>query len=214
MASNRSIWVIGMGPGDPAYLLPVAREKACQCEVLVGACRWLQLLDQLEPSTSRIKIELTGDLDKIIEMVKDCYSHCRIGFLVSGDPGVYSLLGRLRLHFAEEELGVIPGISSVQYLVSRLKRPWHDCCIISRHGRNNDDLLEAVRRQPVVVLTDERCSPDEIARFLIKKGVMNKKVYVGSWLSWPQEQVVAGSLEYIGSLQFKEMSVMLIEDGD
>lgn len=201
--------VIGMGPGHPDYILPAALKATSQCQVLVGAPRFLALW----AGTDCEKIELTGDPNALVEQIKNEYQDSRVGFLVSGDPGIYSLLSILKRNFTSAEIEVIPGISSIQYLFARIKHPWQNCSIISLHGRcDNDFLVKVQANQVVAILTDSQNTPAAIARYLIKNGVSQKKVYVGCCLSWPNERIIYGDLDYVSGLDIDEICLVVIEN--
>lgn len=205
------ISVIGMGPGHPDYILPVALRTARQCDVLVGAPRFLELFVE----TNSEKIVLTGDLHTLVEQIKNRYIGRQVGFLVSGDPGIHSLLNFLKTNWTTAEIEVIPGISSIQYLFGRIKQPWQDCSIISLHGRYDNDLLAKVRENRLIaILTDPKNTPAAIASYLIQNGVSNKKVYVGCSLSWPDERIFCGDLDYISRLDINQMCLVVIENDE
>ncbi|NPV91094.1 MAG: precorrin-6y C5,15-methyltransferase (decarboxylating) subunit CbiE [Firmicutes bacterium] len=209
----RKIAVIGMGPGDPDYVLPAAVKTAGRCRVLVGSSRLLRLMAELDPATEHISIEITSDLKRIIERIERDYPDQMVGFLVSGDPGVYSLLNMLKRRYREQEIEVVPGISSVQYLYARIGRPWSGCRILSLHGREDQDLVKEVAKGgAVAILTDPKNDPAKIAGRLSGEGIRGKRVFVGSDLGGPYESVVSGSLTEISGMRFEHMNVMVIED--
>ncbi|NSW82377.1 MAG: precorrin-6y C5,15-methyltransferase (decarboxylating) subunit CbiE [Syntrophothermus sp.] len=205
-----SLFVIGMGPGNPDYILPVAFKTANECDVLVGARRYLILFAKAK----EYLIELTGNLEPVLTSVNSMYKEGKkVGFLVSGDPGIFSLLTLLKTRFPDNDIEVIPGISSVQYLFARLKRSWHDCEVVSLHGRQDVDLLSKVRNARLLaVLTDNSNTPSAIARSLLRAGLKDKRITVGSRLSWPEELIITGSPESISQSDFDGMCVVVIED--
>ncbi|HHV77101.1 MAG TPA: precorrin-6y C5,15-methyltransferase (decarboxylating) subunit CbiE [Syntrophothermus lipocalidus] len=205
-----SLFVIGMGPGNPDYILPVAFKTANKCDVLVGARRYLNLFDKPQGHL----IELTGNLEPVLLSAETWYKQGkRVGFLVSGDPGIFSLLPLLKTRFPDNDIEVIPGISSVQYLFAKLKRSWHDCEVVSMHGRQDVDLLSKVRNTRLLaVLTDNSNTPSAIARSLVRAGLKDKRITVGSRLSWPGELIITGSPELISQVDFDGMCVVVIED--
>jgi len=204
------LWVIGMGPGNPDYVLPIAIRTANECDVLIGADRYLNLFDKPREQL----IELRGNLEPVLFSVNTlCKQGKRVGFLVSGDPGIFSILSLLKSRFPNEDIKVVPGISSVQYLFARLKRPWHDCQVVTVHGRQDVDLLSKIKDAKLVaVLTDDVNTPSVIAQKMVKAGFKNKKITVGARLSWPDEVIVSGSAEFISKTDFDGMCVVVIED--
>ncbi len=119
----------------------------------------------------------------------------RISVLVSGDPGLYSLLGMISAEFPREEYRVIPGISSVQLAAARTGRPWQEDRVINIHGRPLDALepvLAEGRRS--FVLTDRENSPARAARWLMERGSGDRPVTIAERLSYADERVTETSL--------------------
>lgn len=187
------VYVIGVGPGSGDYLLPVARQVAEECDLLVGGKRALRLFSYLK---DKEKKEIRKNLEEVVAFINERRQTQKVAVLVSGDPGLYSLLNFLRRHIPQEEIEVIPGISSVQLCCARSQTAWHDLRIISLHGREPRGLVEAVsNNQKVAILTDDRFTPARIARFLLESGVGNRKAIVAEDLSYPKERLVWGTLE-------------------
>ena len=200
------ISVIGIGPGAREYVLPIALDTINSCEIIIGGNRNLEAFPEFKGD----KIPLSKSLEDLIIFIKENKTSKRIGVIVSGDSGFYSILGFLNRHFNREELEVIPGISSFQYFFSRLKRPWQDFALLSLHGKRLDFIKELQDKQQVALLTDTVFSPDRLARELVQEGL--KKVYmmVGENLSYPEERIVCGTPEDILREAPYQMSVVVI----
>ncbi len=210
------IKVIGVGPGGEDYLLPAAQKALQDVEILVGGRRALQLCHRWQKK----EIKIDADLHRVVAFLKENREK-KIAVLVSGDPGLYSLLDLLLKHFRPEELEVIPGLSSVQLAFARAKMTWQDAVIFSLHGREKpaqvmaERVLPAVREgTKVALLTDGSFPPPKIAAYLVQHGVRGKKMVVGENLSYPEERVVAAGLEEmaVSREEFKNC-VVLIADG-
>ena len=188
----QKIAVLAIGPGSPDYLPPIINEKAKECELLVGGKRNLDLFNY----PGQEKLEITGKLDPILAVVKEKREDRKVGILVSGDSGIYSILPRLVIEFGRKALDIYPGISAVQYFFARLGLCWQDARFLSLHGRDADNLAEIVDAEDVVVLfTDRKNSPAGVCRILIEAGVKDKKVYIGEDLSYPTEKISRGRVE-------------------
>ena len=61
----RTLWLVGMGPGNPDYISPAARKALLSADVLIGAER---LLDQLPEGACENRHMLTRAGD-IIDML-------------------------------------------------------------------------------------------------------------------------------------------------
>ena len=204
----QKIAVLAVGPGSPGYLPPVIAEEAGKCGVLVGGKRNLALFN----FPGQEKIEISGKLDLLLEQIRDKMSDHKVGILVSGDTGIYSLLPRLVNEFGRDALDVFPGISAVQYLFARLGLTWQNARFVSLHGRDLHDLEAAVDSEsPVVLFTDPKNSPASVCSRLAGAGI-KKKVYIGEDLSYPTEKISAGYPEEFVSFSGSDLNLVVIID--
>jgi len=203
------IKVLAVGPGSPDYLPPVIAAQVEQCDVLMGGRRNLALFD----IPGQEKIEITGKLAPVIEAIRSKSQERRVGVLVSGDTGIYSILPRLVETFGQQALEVYPGVSAVQYMFARLGLTWHDARFFSLHGRELDDLPGLVASEKKVALfTDQKNSPSVVCRALAEAGVRNKLVYVGEDLSYPEEKISSGNLEDFFEFKGSDLNLVVIVD--
>lgn len=177
------IYVIGIGPGHPDYLLPAAVEAAKSCQVLVGGKRALTLFQD----GNWERFQVTGDLEALRQFMRvKLANQSDIGVLVSGDPGYYSLLPYIKRNFPSAEIKVIPGISSLQVAFSRAGIPWQDAQLGSAHGRSLTE-MEINPEGVLGLLTGSgENSPQGIAANLLKQGP-NRSVLLGNNLAYPDE---------------------------
>jgi cobalt-precorrin-7 (C5)-methyltransferase len=204
------IQIAGIGPGTEEYLLPITKQIVEESDVLIGGQRALELFSELE----REKIEITSNLKAIKDYIKDNYQKEQIVVLVSGDPGLYSMLNYLKKYFAADKLEVTPGVSAMQLGFAKAKLVWQDAKIISLHGIDNKEkLLYLVQSESKVALfTDGQLPPQAIASYLVESGVVNKLGVVAENLSYPTERIVRGDLEELSTKQFGSLTVMVIYD--
>ena len=205
----RKILVLGVGPGSPRYLSPVVMEQARRCDVLVGGRRNLVLFDL----PGQEKVEISGELAPLFALIREQCARRVVGVLVSGDPGLYSILPCLEREFGRENLAVYPGISAVQYLFARLGLPWHDALVLSLHGRKMDDLVETVRaNRKVALFTHTGATPAAVCALLLQAGVREKKIFLGEDLSYPTEHITEGRPEDFTGCRASDLNVMVIVD--
>ncbi|HWR08928.1 precorrin-6y C5,15-methyltransferase (decarboxylating) subunit CbiE [Sporomusa sp.] len=209
MEHTYRVVVVGIGPGSPDYILPVASRTIAGAKVLVGSKRALDTFGTPNQVTRIIDKDIKGVLDFI-----ECHLASQdVVVLVSGDPGFYSMLAALRGHFAAERIKVIPGISSVQLAFARLAEVWQDASLISMHGRKAaDDVLRYRPGHKLGILTDTQHNPSHIAGILLAQGWPdNACVWLCSNLSYDNEVVAALTLaETTGTPGF-EHSVMVVK---
>lgn len=202
------VHIIGVGPGAEDYLFPVARSEIEKADCLIGAERFLALFRDLGKEEVRIQ----GHLDKVIPYIKKYKDKKRIAVLVSGDPGIYSLLGKLSKALKPQEYTVIPGISAIQLAFARIGESWSDAKIISLHGRKRDSLTGEINASAKVFLfTDADFPPDEIAERLLKEGSDNRRVVILENLSYPNEKIVDTDLRHLSKMKGWGLCAMIIE---
>ncbi len=179
------IHVISAGPGSSAYLTGQAAGAIQDCDILYCAERLRTLADHPEKCRNLFPFE------PAMEEIAALQNH-RVGILVSGDAGLYSLLPMLEKKFGREHLNVIPGISSIQLFCSRLGIPWQDIRILSVHGRMQKPsvISHTVRHNArTLFLLDREHDPQWIAGLLKEGGLTGLRLTVGECLSGPEEAI-------------------------
>lgn len=134
--------VIGAGPGDASQLTLAASRAIASADCVVAADRHMRLakgcknvirLDVFSDAMARIRQELTKG---------------SVAVIVSGDPGIYSLMPYLKKNFPDADMEVLPGISSLQSLCAAARETWNETAVLSGHGRSirASQILYAVSR--------------------------------------------------------------------
>ena len=136
----------------------------------------------------------------------------KISLLVSGDPGLYSFLGRLSRFLSREEYVVIPGISAIQVAFARIGEGWEDSKIISLHGRKIGNLATKVKASAKIFLfTDANFPPNKIAAYLLERDVGNRKVIVLEHLTYPNERIVETDLDHLREMKEFGLCAVIIK---
>ncbi len=146
--SSANVTIIGCGPGNPDYLLPAAMRAAATCRVLFGSGRLLAMFADLGGE----KREIGGDFQKVVKEIVARAEQERVGVLVSGDPGCFSLAGLVQESMGKKRCRIIPGISSVQLAAARLGLAWTEISVFSLHGRSGPDLDEVLDSKNAFIL--------------------------------------------------------------
>lgn len=204
----KKIALLAVGPGSPQYLSPAVVEEAGKCAVLIGGKRNLALF----AFPGQEKIEISRKLDPLLKRIREKMADHKVGILVSGDTGIYSLLPRLVSEFGRDALDVFPGISAMQYLFARLGLTWQDARFVSLHGRDLEDLETVVDSEsPVVLFTDPKNSPALVCSRLAGAGI-KKKIYIGEDLSYPTEKISAGYPKEFVNFSGSDLNLVVIID--
>jgi precorrin-6Y C5,15-methyltransferase (decarboxylating) len=202
------VYIVGMGPGHPDYLTSAAREVIAGCQVLIGGARNLSLF----PDWPGEKIQIESNLDWICSYLAAQHGQKSIVILVTGDPGLFSMLQTVQTRLPNCPVQVIPGVSSLQYMAAKLGMAWNNWRIISLHGKETGDILpELFRYRRICVFTGGKYTPAIICKNLLKQGFTKALVWVGENLSYPHERLVHGDIEDISRWDFDKLSLMLLE---
>ncbi|QUH27110.1 precorrin-6y C5,15-methyltransferase (decarboxylating) subunit CbiE [Serpentinicella alkaliphila] len=201
-----SITIVGIGPGALELVTPIALKAIEDCDLIVAGKRNLKTFEHLGKEV----LEFDSGIKDMIEKVEYLRTFKKVCIAVSGDPGFYSFLDAFISKFDESELTVIPGISSFQYLFSKLKKSWKNFELLSLHGRIFDD-IDFNKREGVLFLTDKKNTPSVIATNLLENGYCNMRMIIGENLSYDDERITISSPETIKSMEFSDLCVVVIE---
>ncbi|WP_350343054.1 precorrin-6y C5,15-methyltransferase (decarboxylating) subunit CbiE [Proteinivorax tanatarense] len=206
------IFIVGIGPGHSDYILPKAIKTIEKCGVIIGGKRNLDSINQIATLETKKSIVIEGNLVEVKDYISNNYTIQDIAVVVSGDTGFHSLLSYLKKNLAKEiRLEVVPGLSSIQYMYAKLKRPWQNAYVSSLHGRNIE-VEEIVNKQKeVILLTDKYWNPNKIAQRLIDKNITDKWMYIGSNLSYENEKIFKFKIENVPNIDYG-LNVVVISD--
>lgn len=204
----RTLWLVGMGPGNPDYVSPAARKALLAADVLIGAER---LLEQLPEGAGENRHMLTRASD-IIELLAQDGTWENAAVALSGDTGMFSG-AKLLQERAPQALGCavrsIPAVGSASYFAAALGMPWQGWKTVSAHGVDCD-VAAQVRENPQLFLVTGGATPvREICRILTEAGLGATRVFVGEQLSYPEEKITEGTAEELAERDFNPLSVML-----
>ncbi|WP_462425978.1 precorrin-6y C5,15-methyltransferase (decarboxylating) subunit CbiE [Fusobacterium varium] len=204
--------VVGLGPGNLDYLTGAGIKAIKDCEIAVGGKRQLEEIGiLLSENCERYTL---GKLLDLIDYIKNNRDR-KITVVVSGDTGFYSLLPFLKKYFSNDELEVVPGISSYQYLFSKIGECWQNFVLASAHGRDFDYIKAMNEKEGVVLLTDEKNTPYIIGKKIYESGIRGVEIIVGERLSYPDEVITRVDVENFEELnkEFK-MNIVILKKGE
>ena len=199
--------VVGIGPGNEGYITEVGKKIIAKSDVLIGGKRNLEIFENFCGE----KIVLGANLVEIKNYINENIEK-NITVIASGDPSVYGIGKYLSKNVDNEKMEIIPGISSMQYMFSRIKVDMNDLYMTSSHGREPDfDYL--LSHSKVCMVTDLKIGPREIAREIIKRD-LKKNMAVGENLSYDNEKITIGKPEDILKIENYDMNIVVILDDE
>ena len=208
------IYIVGIGPGASEYLTKKAIDTVKASDYTVGSTRAIDLFDDV---SGTIAFNVKDLLDKLEEGVDLAVKGNTVSILSTGDPGFSGVLNTvLRISnekdFPEENIEVIPGISSLQLAAAKCHIQWDNANVMTFHGRENiEDILPVINNGKQTIALPSRKVKD-MAHFLLDNGVdPSRKVVVCERLSYPDERIVESTLKEIAQSEFTYMCIMVID---
>jgi cobalt-precorrin-7 (C5)-methyltransferase len=194
------IKVVGMGPGNIQYMTMEAIDVIKAAEEVIAFGRIAETAHKI--------VDKVIEVHKVDEIIHNLVRDRSTAILASGDPcffGIVNYLERAGVIIDE----VIPGISSIQYMMAKLKKSWHNAELLSLHGRD-EDINKVLKSKLSIILTDSRNTPDSISKRFSAHGMLGK-IYTGYNLSYEDENILVNNIgeeiEPLGNI-----SVVVIEN--
>lgn len=201
------IHVIGIGPGEPSYGLLGHEELFDKADYILGSQRHLEVVPKAYQHKGLVPPKKLKALEQLLRQLGE---KARIVYLASGDPLIYGL-GKWLAHQFSEQVTIMPGISAMQYLASRIRLSMNDAYLTSSHAKEPDfDLIMALPK--VFMVTDQRIGPYEIAQEILKRGGQ-KTIVIGEQLSYPDEAITILPAHQIADKTYQMNVVVVLDEG-
>ena len=197
--------VIGLGPGNTDYITKLGEKLIQNSDVVIGGKRNLESIVDFEGE----KIEISSNLKEIVEYINN-NKHKQISVIASGDPLIYGIGRYLSKNIDKEDLNIVSGISSLQYIFSKVHIDMNDLYITSSHGKT-PDFDYVLSHKKVCMVTDKIIGPKEICKQILDRN-LEKTIVVGENLSYDNARITIGSPEDILKLEDFDMCVVVILD--
>ncbi|UUV15373.1 cobalt-precorrin-7 (C(5))-methyltransferase [Clostridioides difficile] len=197
--------IIGLGPGNLDYITKKGENLISTSDVLIGGKRNLESIKNFEGE----KIVLDSNLREIIEYINN-NKEKQISIIASGDPLIYGIGRYISKNIDNKMLNMVSGISSLQYIFSKIYVDMNDVYITSSHGKVPDfDYI--LSHKKVCMVTDSKIGPKQISREVIDRN-LNKIIVVGENLSYDNEKITIAKPEEIIRTDNFDMNVVVILD--
>lgn len=206
------IYIVGIGPGHRDYILPKAIKVMEQCDLIIGFKRAVDSLEFI--NVQKEYMRKLSDLDKYIlennistSNSSDEYGN-NVAIIASGDPTFYGIANYIK-NRSQKEFEVIPGISSFQYLTSKIKLPWNNAYLGSLHGRKDEFITRVQEHEISIWITDKENNPCTLCRILDKEKI-ECSVIIGENLSYNDEVISEGKpCEFVDN-NFSDLNIFIV----
>jgi cobalt-precorrin-7 (C5)-methyltransferase len=177
------IYLVGMGPGHINYMTRDAIEIVTSVDRCVAFGRIAETAKQITRNVTTV--------NKLDDVIKHLKGKGDVAVLASGDACFYGILDFLQGRQITISQ-IVPGLTSFQYMMSRLQLSWQNAVLFSLHGRKQN-YYEILHNELSVILTDKHNTPEFISKKLFELGGKGK-IYAGYDLSYESEIIVEKEL--------------------
>ena len=134
-----AIYLIGIGPGDPALLTPAAAHALARSRVVIGYGGYTDQIRDLTHGKRVIAMPLGEEMARAAKAAQLAAAGETVALISSGDAGIYGMAAPLYQHLvatgwdgANPPVHTIPGVSAAQAAAAALGAPlMQDFCAIS-----------------------------------------------------------------------------------
>lgn len=227
----KKLFVIGVGPGSPRYLTDAAKDAISKSRYVIGYKYTLIIIESVIDRSKQQVSEITMENQEMV--YNDIYNkmadndYCTVTFTGDVNFSESEVVDRLLEIFGNDNVEIIPGISSIQIAAARCKVPLDKAHVVTFHVSGDIEekkleLVNVVANGKSVILLPRPWPRDpkknfmqsDIAIFLRKNGVdtSNLMVYVFEHLTQDdKETVFKGKVSNLEGKYFDPFSVMVID---
>jgi cobalt-precorrin 5A hydrolase/precorrin-3B C17-methyltransferase len=216
--SPRKILFVGAGPGDPELLTLRAAQALGEADVVVYAGSLVPrgVLRHVKPG-ARVHNSATMTLEETHRLLTEAYrAGHQVVRLHSGDPSLYGAITEQMALLDAEDIPyeIVPGVSAFQAVAARLGIEYTQpgvvqTVILTRAGGRtglpaNESLAELARHQVTLCLFLSARHVAEVQAALLTSYPPTTPVAVAYRATWPDEELLTGSLEELTTLVQRE----------
>lgn len=227
----KKLFVIGVGPGSSRYLTDAAKDAISKSRYVIGYKYTLLIIESVIERSKQQVSEITMENQEMV--YNDVYNkmgdndYCTVTFTGDVNFSESEVVDRLLEIFGDDNVEIIPGISSIQIAAARCKVPLDKAHVVTFHVSGDIEgkkleLVNAIANGKSVILLPRPWPRDpkknfmqsDIAIFLRKNGVdtSDLKVCVFEHLTQDEKETVfKGNVSNLEGKYFDPFSVMVID---
>jgi cobalt-precorrin 5A hydrolase/precorrin-3B C17-methyltransferase len=128
------LFVVGLGPGSPDLLPPMARRALARASTVVGLDRYVaQARPFLRPGTTVLASPIGAEVSRAELALAEARAGSAVALVSGGDAGVYGMASPLLERASDDvDVEIVPGVTAANAAAALLGSPLgHDHCAIS-----------------------------------------------------------------------------------
>ena len=188
------ITLAGIGMGEKTLMTIETLMAIQDADVIMGAKR---VIDTVDRDVKKYPYYLAKDIIPLLDEMPSG----KVTILYSGDSGFYSGSAKLYEKLLEYKdshkerqvvIRILPGISSISYLASKLGKTYENANILSIHGRQINNIVRRIScHKDNYILVSGKEDITDICEKLVNKGMGDLIITAGMNLSYPDETIVS-----------------------
>jgi cobalt-precorrin-7 (C5)-methyltransferase len=228
---SKKLYVVGVGPGSPLYLTDIAKEAIRKCHYIMGYKYTLKTIETIIDKSRQKVSEITLWNQEVVYL--DIYKkmknneYCAVPFTGDASFSESEVVDRLLEIFGDDNVEILPGISSIQVAAAKTKVPLDKAHIATFHvtgdiEKKKKELIHAVNEGKSVILLPRPWSGDltkrfmesDVAMFLKKNGIKTSALntFVFEYLTNKEKETAfKGKVSELEGQEFSDLSVMVID---
>jgi precorrin-6y C5,15-methyltransferase (decarboxylating) CbiE subunit len=228
---SKKLYIVGVGPGSPQYLTDIAKEAIIKCNYIIGYKYTLRTIETIIDRNKQNIFEVTLRNQDVV--YQDVYKkmknneYCTVPFTGDASFSESEVVDRLLEIFGDDNVEIIPGISSIQVAAARSKVPLDKTHIATLHvtgdiEEKKKELIEAVRKGRSAILLprpwpddpSKRFMESDVAIFLKSIGINTSDLnaFVFEYLTdGEKETIFKGKVSELEGKEFSDLSVLVID---
>jgi precorrin-6y C5,15-methyltransferase (decarboxylating) CbiE subunit len=229
---TKKLYVIGVGPGSKEYLTSYSMDIIKKSRFIIGYKYTLNTIKHLLDRSYHQIFEITmkSQEDVYLNVFNNLMNEndiCTIPFTGDVNFSESEVVDRLLNLFGDNNVEIIPGISSIQIASAKSRVPLDKANIITFHvtgdiEERKIDLIKSIVDKRSVILvprpwpTDQSKNfmPSEISSYIKEKGIDTSTIDV--WVfenltNNEKETIYKGKLDSLTNKKFNDLSVMVID---
>ena len=226
--------IVGVGPGSPQYLTCIAMDAIKKSRYVVGYKFTLDTVESVIDKTRQEVYHVTmqnqeSTYQYVYNKMKEG-EYCTVPFTGDANFSESEVVDRLLEIFGDNNVEIIPGISSIQIASSKSMIPLDKSLVLSFHisgdiEKKKKELINAIMDKKNVILLPRPWPDDpsrnfmqsEIAKYLKLNGIDTSilKVWVFEYLTkYDKETIFRGKAIDLEEMSFNPLSVMVIDQNE
>ena len=204
---GNKLYVLGAGPGGREEVTPAVSAAIAASRAVACAARHLHIAAG-HPNVIEMK-----NFQDTFRRLREELEQGDAAVVVSGDPGIFSLLPLIKKNFPSHGIVVLPGVSSLQSLCAKAGETWQEAVVLSGHGREigTPRILDAVEHaRAVIFFCDAQKGPAWLCARLCEAGLGEVEAVVGERLGAADERVSRGAAREFVNESFDALSIVLL----